>query len=287
MSAIKAVDNNEEIEKVLNGVKIPPQPKVLIELRQQAAHGFPNLKNVASIISTDVGLSASVLKIINCPFYGLSKPISSIQQAVMLLGANNLMNIVTSASLRQSVKGKACISIENFWAKATDIANLCMGIARYCHFNKVDDYYALGLFHDSGIVLLAQKFSNYKEVQAESNTKKRSLTEVEDEFFQTDHATIGYYLSKSWHLPDSVTETIRDHHNLDRVFLPDHENDERNGMMGVLRMATNIHYSATRVSTEPDWKIIGYEVLEYMQISENDYEDMIMDMADRLEKSRQ
>ena len=286
MSTIEPIDNNDKIESVLNGVKIPPQPKVLTELSEQARLGFPNMQVVAQIISTDIGLSAAVLKIINSPFYGLPQTVSSIQQAVMLLGAGNLMNIVTSASLRQTIKGKGSISIEKFWARAADIANLCMGIARTCHFNKLDDFYALGLFHDCGVVLLAQKFPNYKEAQAKSNTSHTRITDVEDAFFQTDHATIGYFLSKSWHLPEAVTHAIRDHHDLDNLILPGAENDDRNGMMAVLRMATNIYFSATRISAEPEWEIIGNKILDYMQILPDDYEDMIQDMTDRLANSR-
>lgn len=286
MNAVDPIESNDKIDSMLNGVKIPPQPKVLTELRQQASKGFPDMQIVAKIISQDVGLSGLVLKIINSPFYGLSQTISSIQQAVMLLGANKLMGIATSAALRQTIKGKGSISIEKFWDRATDIANLCMGIARTCHYDKLDEFYALGLFHDSGVALLAQKFPNYKEAQAESNTQRISITTVEDNYFKTDHATIGYYLSRSWYLPDPVTHTIRDHHDLDHLLLKGAENDERNGMMCVLRMATNVYYSATRISSEPDWEIIGGKILDYMQISPDEYQDMILDMTDKLEESR-
>ncbi|MDH5301171.1 MAG: HDOD domain-containing protein [Gammaproteobacteria bacterium] len=286
MTTTDSSPSADKMESMLNGIKIPPQPKVLSELREQAGKGFPNMQLVAQIISRDVSLSASVIKIINSPFYGLNQRVSSIQQAVMLLGADKLMGLATAAALRQTIKGKGSISIEKFWERAADIANLCMGLARSCHYSKLDEFYALGLFHDSGVAMLAQHFPNYKEIQAEANTTRESITDVEDKHYQTDHATIGYFLSKSWYLPDAVAHTIRDHHDLDHLLLPGAENDERNGMMCILRMATNIHYSANRVSSEPDWDIIGSQILGYMQIQEEEYEDMILDMTDKLAASR-
>lgn len=286
MSAAQVELDKAHIEKVLNGVSIPPQPKILRELQAERTRGFPNLNNVATLISTDVGLSAAVLKTINSPFYGLPQKLNSIQQAVMLLGADNIMNIVTASALRETIRGKASINLERFWNRATDVANICMSLARRLHIEHIDDVYALGLFHDSGIALLARKFDNYKEVQAKANTtQNRSLAEVEEEFYNTNHATIGFFLSKSWYLPNEIADVIRDHHILGQLFLKGEEHNRRNDLMALLRMGSNIFHSYDRMNAEPEWLHIRDMVWDQLGTSEADYNDIEMDIHDALSKN--
>lgn len=286
MSAAQIELDKNHIEKVLNGISIPPQPQVLQDLHAEKKKGFPNFSRVAELISKDVGLSAAVLKTINSPFYGLSQKLNSIQQAVMLLGADKIMMIVTASVLRDTIRGKASINLDRFWNRSTDVANICMSLARVCHMGNVDDVYALGLFHDSGVAMLARKFDNYKEVQTQANaTQQRSLADVEEDFFQTNHATIGYYLGKSWYLPDDIVQVIRDHHDLKQLFREGDEFSYRNDLMAILRMASNIFYSYDRVNAEPEWPHICEQVFDQLGISESEYSDIELDMHDRLTKS--
>ena len=287
MSAAQIDLDKSHIEKVLSGISIPPQPKILQELQVERKKGFPNLTSVASLISKDVGLSAAVLKTINSPFYGLAQKVNSIQQAVMLLGADKVLIIVTASVLRETIRGKASINLDRFWNRATDVANICMSIARRCRLDNIDDVYALGLFHDSGVAMLARKYDNYKEAQTEANaTQERSLAQVEEEYFNTNHATIGFYLSKSWFLPVEIVEVIRDHHDLKQLFQNDEKYHRRNDMMAVLRMASNIFHSYDRVSAEPEWALIRDEVFEQLGLSESEYADLELDIHDALSKSQ-
>ena len=287
MNAAQVDLDKSHIEKVLSGISIPPQPKILVALQKERQRGFPNLNNVANLISTDVGLSAMVLKTINSPFYGLPQKLNSIQQAVMLLGADKLMVIVTAAILRETIRGKASINLDRFWNRATDVANICLRLARHCHVDDVDDVYALGLFHDSGIAMLARKFENYKEAQTLANTtQNRSLAQVEEDLFSTNHAIIGYYLSKSWYLPDDISHVIRDHHDLKQLFKSDEASVRRNDLMAILRMASNVFHAYDRVSAEPEWALIRDEVLEQLGLSEAEYDDIELDVHDALSKNR-
>ena len=287
MSAAEVESDKSHIERVLGGISIPPQPQILQALQAERKRGFPNLTSVADLISTDVGLSAAVLKAINSPFYGLSQKVNSIQQAVMLLGADKVLIMVTAATLRQIMRGKASINLDRFWNRATDVANICMRLARLCHMDNVDDVYALGLFHDSGVAMLAQKYDNYKEAQTQANTtQNRSLAEVEDEFFNTNHATIGYYMSKSWFLPDEIIEVIRDHHDLKRLFSKEDGSHRRNDLMAILRMASNVFHSYDRMSAEPEWGQIRDQVFDQLGITESEFDDFELDVHEALTKNR-
>ena len=76
----------EQIRHFLQGISVPPQPQIMVDLQMEQVMPSPDLRTIAKLISQDPGLSGALLKIVNSPFYGLTNRIASIQQAVNLLG---------------------------------------------------------------------------------------------------------------------------------------------------------------------------------------------------------
>ncbi|MGH8393763.1 MAG: HDOD domain-containing protein, partial [Pseudomonas sp.] len=66
---------------------MPPQPQIMVDLQMEQYMPDPDLEVIARLIAQDPGLSGSLLKIVNSPYYGLSNKIVSIQRAVNLLGS--------------------------------------------------------------------------------------------------------------------------------------------------------------------------------------------------------
>lgn len=231
----------EQITKSVAGIQIPPQPTILTEIRQEQSKKNPNFGVIASLITRDVSLSAAILKTINSPFYGLKTEIDSIKKAVLLLGINNVANLVTAMSVKNMLKGNASIVLGTFWESASNVANISLLLANRFYFSNPDGFYALGLFHDCGIPMLALKYNNYPEVLLLAEKGGRSVVSIEDEYYNTNHAILGYYLCKSWRLVDVIAKVVQGHHLVDSLFEGGKENHLRNQMMAVLKMAGNIN----------------------------------------------
>ena len=77
----------EYIQQVLQGISVPPQPQIMVDLQMEQVMPNPDLRTIAKLISHDPGLSGALLKLVNSPFFGLTNRIASIQQAVNLLAA--------------------------------------------------------------------------------------------------------------------------------------------------------------------------------------------------------
>ena len=75
----------EQIRQALQGISVPPQPQIMVDLQMEQVMPNPDLKNIARLISQDPGLSGALLKLVNSPFFGLANRITSIQRAVNLL----------------------------------------------------------------------------------------------------------------------------------------------------------------------------------------------------------
>ena len=81
--SIKNLIDEKELKlslALINKVKIPSPPQILMDLKAELTLETPNIKKVIDWISQDIGLASSVLKNINSPLYGIKEEISSIEQ---------------------------------------------------------------------------------------------------------------------------------------------------------------------------------------------------------------
>ena len=146
----------EVIERTLKGIAIPARPQVLVQLENELTRDDPDPRVIVRLVSGDVGLSAAVLKTVNSPFFGLSRRISSVAQAVNLLGMRSAAQIVTGLVLRAAIAGKAG-SLERFWDSAEKVAGIASHIWLYLPLGPRDEAYCAGIFHGVGILILMQR----------------------------------------------------------------------------------------------------------------------------------
>lgn len=270
--------NEEKILAIVSGFQVPVKPEILSKIDQQMAQKEPDIEIVASLISSDVGLSASILKMINSPFYGMNRRISEIKQAVMMLGLKSINSLVTATLLKQSFSGKSSISLERFWDDANDIANAMMFVGNKIKTKiSVDVLYTIGLFHNCGIPLLALKYENYKEVLIEANNSDESFIAVEEKHYQTNHAVLGYYISSSWHLPKEICQLILQHH--DNRYLFSHADSEYKIAFAILKVAENFVEREKRFNYASDWQESEKLILDILGISATDYADLDDDFS--------
>ncbi len=276
------IEVNETVASdVISGFQIPPKPQVLVELKSMLSQPEPDLLEVADLISSDVGLSAGILKAINSPLYGLARTVSDIKQAVMFIGLHGASSLVTAISLKRSFKQQnSCISLERFWDSATEIASVAAFIAnKFKHKVAVESVYTLGLFHDCGIPAMACNYKDYKDLLMEANDNyEQSQIELEQARYRTDHAVVGYFLATSWNLPEDVCQVILRSH--ERDFLRHVRDEQMQVGYAAIKMADNIVTSCKRFVASPDWPHIKQDVLDVLEIDIDEYQDIKDDVEE-------
>nr|WP_206691811.1 HDOD domain-containing protein [Pseudomonas cyclaminis] len=271
----------EQIQQALQGISVPPQPQIMVDLQMEQYMPDPDLEVIARLISQDPGLSGALLKIVNSPYYGLSNKIASIQRAVNLLGSRSIINLINAQSIRGEMSDDTIVTLNRFWDTAQDVAMTCLTLAKRTGSQAVDEAYALGLFHDCGVPLMLKRFPNYmtvlEEAYADAGPDCR-VVDTENNAFHTNHAVVGYYTAKSWRLPEHVTDAIANHHNALAVFSDESSrNPQVKNLLAILKMAEHI-CSSYRVlgnqSVDHEWNAIGPLVLDYVGLSDYDFESM-------------
>lgn len=276
------IDDNK-VKEILTSFQVPAKPKILIELQQEQEKSDPSPEAFAEVITKDVALSASVLKAVNSPVYGLKRKMTDIRQSVILLGCDNISNLASFLIMRNTLSGKACISLEKFWDLAIQTASMMKLLMANLSFSSppsIEDAYAFGLFRDCGIPLLAMKYPDYREVLIEANANPQQLfTDIEDQYYQTNHAVIGYFVASSWNLPKNLCELILRHHETGFLQAKDVSEEQKN-LYATIKLASNIlsHYKYQHEDCE--WPLAKEDVLHHFRMSDDDYQDLQADMWD-------
>ena len=268
------------LEHVVQGFHIPPKPEILERVQTLAQTPNVDPAEVGQCIATDVGLSASILKTLNSPFYGMARTITDVTQATILLGINSVLNLVAAVKIREAMQGDSCISLERFWDSANDISNAMIYIGKKAQLKiPPENLHIVGLFHDCGLPAMAIKHSNYVDVLKEAdNNHELSVTQVENKYYKSNHAVIGYFIASSWGLPKELCNVIRQHH--DPKALEHKVSPEFRSVYSCLKMACNILEKLRRFKDTRDWPMVQTSVLSSLGITDLDYQDLSEDIAD-------
>lgn len=279
----------EQIQQVLQGISVPPQPQIMVDLQMEQIMPSPDLRSIAKLISQDPGLSGALLKIVNSPHFGLANRIASIQQAVNLMGCNTVINLINAQSIKGELTDEAILVLNRFWDSAQDVAMTCLTLAKRLGYHSPDEAYSLGLFHDCGIPLMLKRFPNYMQVLEEayaSASEERRVVDTENRLLTTNHAVVGYFTARSWRLPEHLCEVIANHHNALSIFSDDSGRDAQlKTLLGILKMAEHIcetHRVQGGQAIDMEWQHIAQPILEYLGLSEYDFENLresIRDLA--------
>ncbi|MFK5984994.1 MAG: HDOD domain-containing protein [Pseudomonadota bacterium] len=214
MSIKNLIDKNELriAMQLIKGANIPSPPQLLMDLKAELSLKTPNDKKILEWISEDIGLASSIIKTVNSPLFGLDKEINSIEHAAKLLGLDKLKDFIIQPAyklaLNQTIKGFNHIS-----GRSHTVGLISEIIAKEIETTDRGLFYLAGLFHDVGILVIAQKHPNAIEWYGSQELHPITLTLYEKEKFQVTHASIGVLLAKQWGLPNRVCNAIYLHHH--------------------------------------------------------------------------
>lgn len=271
----------EQIQQALQGISIPPQPQIMVDLQFEQYMPDPDLETIARLIAQDPGLSGALLKLVNSPHFGLANKIGSIQRAVNLLGSRSIINLINAQSIKGEMSDETIVILNRFWDTAQDVAMTCLTLAKRTGIQAVDEAYTLGLFHDCGVPLMLKRFPDYMEVLEASYANAGMDTRVvdtENRTFNTNHAVVGYFTAKSWRLPEHISSAIANHHNALAIFRDESSrNTQLKNLLAVLKMAEHIcasHRVLGNQAQDHEWDVVGPLVLDYIGLSEYDFEHL-------------
>ncbi|SHO51720.1 sensor domain-containing diguanylate cyclase [Desulfopila aestuarii] len=196
-------------------VRLPSPKAIAIRILEAIRKDEDSFAELANIIKSDPVLTARILKVANSSYYGMVDQVSSPGQAISVLGTKALKNIALSFVIFDAVKvtQQGSFDIDLFWRRAITSAVAAEIMAAEVGFRS-DDIFVTALLQDFGVlVLFLSCGAAYTEVFDAKRISGSNLQEEETKHLSFNHTEVGYQILKSWNLPDTICEPIRDHHS--------------------------------------------------------------------------
>lgn len=195
-------------------------PDVCLKINELVADDSTSLEQLALVVIRDPNLTARILKLANSAYYGLPGRVDTITRAVMLLGMGEIQKIVTAVCAVQTFSrlSSSVTNMNSFWRHGVYTGLVAQAIARRARVLHPERLFVAGMLHDIGTLLINKRFPEIAQaVIIEAAGDEDRLHTLEQRDLGFDHALLAGMMLDSWHLPDTLVDTVYWHHEPQRA----------------------------------------------------------------------
>lgn len=192
---------------------LPTLPTIALRLIDLAEKSTSTLDDFADIVTYDPALVSKLLRAANSPFYGQWRKVSSLSDAIGLMGLNATISLSLSFSLR-GLSGRQDGALEDttYWTRSLLTALAARTIAIELHESQPEDFLLAGLLQDIGVLAMASMLGTPYVKLYQGTSDHNGLLKQEKVIYGFDHAEAGAQLLKQWRLPTRIHESVRRSH---------------------------------------------------------------------------
>ena len=196
---------------------IPSLPTLYNELNSALASPDTSLSQLERIIEKDLGMATKILQLANSAFVAARSQVSSVKQAVALIGTNTIRTLAISVHVFSQFEGSSAVKehLPSLWEHSSAVASLARQIATTENQPGLirEQSFTAGLLHDIGrAILLAELPKEYLPILTQAAADPAEVLPLETEIFGCTHAQIGAYLLSIWGLPPELIHVVALHH---------------------------------------------------------------------------
>jgi putative nucleotidyltransferase with HDIG domain len=203
--------------RVLKRVKdIPSLPQFVVETLKKLDDPKSNANDVGARLSKDEGLVVRVLRLANSAYYGLSRRITGVSEAIAFLGFKTVKSIVLAATVYKFMDTAFTgysLDRGQLWRHSQSVAATSRYLANKLSLCDPEEAYIGGLMHDIGKIVLNDYvrfgYSIILRLVEEDNIP---FCDAERQVLGFDHAQVGGLVMEQWNLPESYAYVTTYHH---------------------------------------------------------------------------
>jgi putative nucleotidyltransferase with HDIG domain len=214
---------------------VPSMPAAVMELRKYLNDPNVSFEKLAKVIEYDPGLTVNVLQLANSAYFGWTRTIKTVKEAITRLGTNRVFQMVLCMSVaplvRKPIRGYEADS-EGLWKHSIAAAICAEQLVRCLHLRGFEEAFTAGLLHDMGKVVLGT-FVEIDDQPIKDLVLNEGLSFDEAEFrvLGIDHAEVAAEMLRIWNLPEGVVAAARWHHQ------PQNAPEEHRALVDLIHVA--------------------------------------------------
>ncbi len=202
---------------IKNSSELSSLPEIYVRVSEILDDESSTSEQIGILVQSDPALTIRILKVVNSAYYGFPNEISTISQAINILGRNPLRQLLMGTVLGGvfSRLSNDVFLIDEFWQHSVHTAV----IAKFCYENivgkfKSDEIFIAALIHDIGHLVIAHQMhdesAKIKKLREES---ERSTIDIEQELLGFSHNEVAAAIMKQWELPNILSHCALHHHS--------------------------------------------------------------------------
>jgi len=208
----------DEARKMLTQVKdLPSLPFVATKLMELTASPTTTMKQMEDVIQKDPALASKVLRYSNSALYGRAGQITSMTDALVLLGFSTVKTIVIASSVKSmhssGVRGYSAAG-KTLWAHSVETGIAARLLAKRKKKQLVEEAFIVGLLHDIGKNIIETKLPGaVRNLIALKTSEELTFEEIEQRVLGISHSELGAILCRKWNFPEVLEQAILHHHD--------------------------------------------------------------------------
>lgn len=220
----------------LNDLKFPSLPRVAARLLSMVQDPDVDIGELGRTLEMDPALASRIVRLSNSSLFGLSREVTSVQQAIVVLGLRTVkLAVISATAVSAFPPSKTDEKLMECWRRVLTNAMGCRLAARLFQLDPEEAFLA-GMMQDIVILLFASTIGpRYYPLleRSQSDDGDMTIAELENLSFGINHAKVGAKLLESWHFPTRLIDAVARHHDVD---LPLALKDRSLDLAGLLAM---------------------------------------------------
>jgi putative nucleotidyltransferase with HDIG domain len=274
MSSVEAI--------IRSSRQLPPFPGVVTKALDLINNPKTSVREIVEVIQYDQAITSNALRICNSAQFGLRTPVSSLNDALLFLGFNQLFEIImswsTGSTLGRAIPGYD-LEAGELWKHSVSTALLSQILSKHLRQDPSPLLFTAALIHDIGKVMLHSYVKDeFETINNMVQSRRISFSEAEKEVLGIDHAELSAKITENWNFPREITQVIRYHHS---PLLADFEQELvfQVYLCDVIALMAGLGGGVDGLS----YPGVG-QVMTYFGLNEKDIERIMAQLGDQIQK---
>lgn len=249
---------------------LPAMPVIAQKLLALKLDTDDGERQMQLLVAQDAIISAKIIGLANTPLLGISRKITSVKDAALLLGLSRVRSVVMGIAIMSLMKKPAGrFNVQDLWLHNLGIAFGMLAITRAMPSNirpQEDQAFLAGMLHDIGYLALAYLDSASSDALHDrlASEPDRLALDIEREMLGVTHDELGADLAQNWHLPEEIVVALRYHHKLGLTMdspgdLPGKTMARIINLTEKLLPSFGLHEYMDQLITVNEWQVLGID----------------------------
>ncbi len=196
---------------------LPPMPHIAAQVMEKLSSPDSTPKEIHQLLTKDQGLAARVLKVANSPYYGASRSISTLRDAVLFMGFDSIRSLIMTAVMK-GMFSNVSLSEKLLWEHSVGCGVATRKIVEQVGYERKEEAYLAGLMHDVGkAALFLRSPGVMRDIMQEVYNDGAEFFDVEQRKLGFTHADVGQIIADKWRFSLDIEDAIANHHQPDQA----------------------------------------------------------------------